>query len=311
MKKKITVVTPTFNENKNVEEVYNRVKNVLKNHDTQILYDHLFIDNASQDGTQEKLRNLASNDKNVKVIINRENYGHIKSPFYAIKQTNSDAVIFLVADLQDPPELIDKFIQEWLRGEKLVIGVKEKSEENSLIFFIRSMYYKLLNYISKENLQENFLGFGLFDKDVVNFIKTIEDPEPYLRGLVIESGHKPKQVAYSQNKRMRNFTKNNFFTLYDLAINGFTSYSKLPLRMMIFIGFFLGLLSFLSSFVYLIYKLLFWDEFQLGIAPLLILFFLFFSIIIFFLGIIAEYILAIHIKLRNRPLVIEKERINF
>lgn len=309
--KKITVVTPTFNENENIELVYKRVKDVLQNYDKQISYDHLFIDNASQDGTQEKLRNIASNDKNVKVIINRENYGHIKSPFYAIKQTNSDAVIFLVADLQDPPELIDKFIQEWLRGEKLVIGIKEKSEEHSLIFFIRSIYYKFLNYISKENLQENFLGFGLFDKDVVDFIKTIEDPEPYLRGLVIESGHRPKQIKYSQNKRIKNITKNNFFTLYDLAVIGFTSYSKLPLRMIIFTGFFLGIFSFIFSIIYLTYKLLFWNEFQAGIAPLLILFLLFFSIIIFFLGIIAEYILAIHIKLRNRPLVIEKERINF
>lgn len=309
--KKITVVTPTFNENENIEEVYKRVKDVFQNYDKQISYDHLFIDNASQDGTQQKLRNLASKDKNVKVIINRENYGHIKSPFYAIKQTNSDAVIFLVADLQDPPELIDKFIQEWLRGEKLVIGIKEKSEEHSLIFFIRSIYYKFLNYISKENLQENFLGFGLFDKDVVDFIKTIEDPEPYLRGLVIESGHRPKQIKYSQNKRIKNITKNNFFTLYDLAVIGFTSYSKLPLRMIIFTGFFLGVFSFIFSIIYLIYKLLFWNEFQAGIAPLLILFLLFFSIIIFFLGIIAEYILAIHIKLRNRPLVIEKERINF
>ena len=306
----ITVVTPTFNEQDNIEKVYNSVKEVF-NHIPDVEYNHVFIDNASKDNSQNILRKIASKDKKVKVIINRTDYGHIKSPFHAIRQTNSDATIFLVCDLQDPPSLINEFIQKWKDGSKLVLGVKKTSKENSFIFFIRKVFYKLLNFISSENLQENFLGFGLYDKEVVNYLKKIEDPEPYLRGLVIESGFQPDIVEYDQEKRRAGFTKNNFFTLYDLAMIGITSYSKAPLRVIILISFVLGLVSFSISLVYLIYKLLFWNEFQLGVAPIIILFTFLFSVVLFFLGIIGEYILSIHIRLRKRPLVIEKERINF
>ena len=309
-KKIITVVTPTFNEEQNIEKVYTAVKEIF-NEIPDIDYDHLFIDNASKDNSQKILRQIAKDDKNVKVIFNRTDYGHIKSPFHAIKQTNSDATIFLVCDLQDPPILINDFVQKWKEGSKLVLGVKKTSKENSFIFFVRQIYYKLLNSISSENLQENFLGFGLYDKEVVNYLKDIDDPEPYLRGLVIESGFKPEIIKYDQEKRMAGITKNNFFTLYDLAMIGITSYSKAPLRIIVLISFMLGLVSFSISIVYFIYKLLYWNEFQLGVAPIIILFTLLFSIVLFFLGIMGEYLLSIHTRLRKRPLVIEKERINF
>ena len=309
-KKNITVVTPTFNEEQNIEKVYTAVKEIF-NEIPDIDYDHLFIDNASKDNSQKILRQIAKDDKNVKVIFNRTDYGHIKSPFHGIKQTNSDATIFLVCDLQDPPILINDFVQKWKEGSKLVLGVKKTSKENSFIFFVRQIYYKLLNSISSENLQENFLGFGLYDKEVVNYLKDIDDPEPYLRGLVIESGFKPEIIKYDQEKRMAGITKNNFFTLYDLAMIGITSYSKAPLRIIVLISFMLGLVSFSISIVYFIYKLLYWNEFQLGVAPIIILFTLLFSIVLFFLGIMGEYLLSIHTRLRKRPLVIEKERINF
>lgn len=309
-KKTITVVTPTFNEEQNIEKIYKIVKEIFNEiHDVN--YNHLFIDNASKDNSQKILRQIATNDKNVQVILNRTDYGHIKSPFHAIKQTNTDATIFLVCDLQDPPILIKNFVKKWRDGSKLVLGVKKTSKENSLVFFVRQVYYKLLNFISSEDLQENFLGFGLYDKEVVNYLKDIDDPEPYLRGLVIESGFKPEIVMYDQEKRVAGITKNNFFTLYDLAMIGITSYSKAPLRIIVLLSFLLGLISLSISIVYFVYKLFYWNEFQLGVAPIIILFTLLFSIVLFFLGIIGEYILSIHIRLRKRPLVIEKERINF
>jgi glycosyltransferase involved in cell wall biosynthesis len=310
IKKTITVITPTFNEEKNIEKVYLEVKKIFKELE-DIEYNHLFIDNDSKDNSQNILREISSRDKNVKLIFNRTNYGHIKSPFHAIRQTTSDATIFLVCDLQDPPNLIKEFISKWKSGSKLVIGVKKSSKENSLVFLVRKIYYKLLNLISSENLQENFLGFGLYDKQVVDYLKKIDDPEPYLRGLVIESGFKPDVIKYDQDKRTAGITKNNFFTLYDLAMIGITSYSKAPLRIIILISFLLGLISLSISVVYLLYKLLFWSEFQLGVAPIIVLFTFLFSIVLFFLGIIGEYILSIHIRLRKRPLVIEKERVNF
>ncbi|MDC0621344.1 glycosyltransferase [Candidatus Pelagibacter sp.] len=306
----ITVVTPTYNEETNIAKVYEQVKNVFTKI-KDIDYIHLFIDNNSKDNSQLILRKIAKEDKKVKVILNRSNYGHIRSPFHAIKQTNSDATIFLVCDLQDPPEVILEFIERWKKGSKLVVGVKKSSKENPSIFFLRKVYYKILNSITSENLQENFLGFGLYDREVVNFLKSIDDPEPYLRGIVIESGFEPDVVYYDQEKRKKGFTKNNFLTLYDLALIGITSYSKAPLRIIVLISFLIAFISFSISLIYLIYKLLYWNEFQLGVAPIIILFTFLFSIILFFLGIIGEYILSIHVRLRNRPLVLEKERINF
>ena len=308
--KTITVVTPVYNEDKNIEIVYEKVKKVFNEIDN-VSYKHLFIDNDSIDKSQNIIRSICKNDKNVLAIFNRKDYGHIKSPYYAITECDTDAVIFLVADLQDPPELIKEFVESWINGEKLVVAVKKTSKESKIFFLVRKIYYFLLNSIADEELQKNFLGFGLFDKEVVNYLKSIKDPEPYLRGLVIESGFKPKIIEYDQNQRERNFTKNNFFTLYDLAMIGITAYSKWPLRIIIFLSFFTGLISFAIGISYGIAKLLYWETFQAGISPLLILVTLMFSIIMFFLGFVAEYILAIHIRLKNRPLVKEKERINF
>ncbi len=308
--KTITVVTPVYNEDKNIEIVYEKVKKVFNEIDN-VSYKHLFIDNDSIDKSQNIIRSICKNDKNVLAIFNRKDYGHIKSPYYAITECDTDAVIFLVADLQDPPELIKEFVESWINGEKLVVAVKKTSKESKIFFLVRKIYYFLLNSIADEELQKNFLGFGLFDKEVVNYLKSIKDPEPYLRGLVIESGFKPKIIEYDQNQRERNFTKNNFFTLYDLAMIGITAYSKWPLRIIIFLSFFTGLISFVVGIGYAIAKLLYWETFQAGISPLLILVTLMFSIIMFFLGFVAEYILAIHIRLKNRPLVKEKERINF
>ena len=310
MKKKISILTPCFNEELNVEVLYQKVKFEMGNL-PNYNYEHLFIDNFSTDSTVLKLKNLAKTDINLKIIVNARNFGHIKSPYYGMLQADGDAVISLVADLQDPPELIPEFIKKWESGHKIVVGVKEKSEESRVMFAIRKLFYKIIDRISDTSQIQNFTGFGLYDRQFIDVLKNIQDPYPYFRGLVSELGFSTFQIPYPQPKRLNGKTKNNFFTLYDMAMLGFTSHSKVPLRMSSFIGFIVAFFSILIAISYLIYKILFWDNFQVGIAPLVIGFFFFGGVQLFFLGIIGEYISAILTQVKNRPLVIEKERINF
>ena len=310
MTKKISIVTPCYNEEFNVEPLYEKVKIEMAKL-SNYTYEHIFIDNFSTDNTLVKLKNIASVDKNVKIIVNARNFGHIKSPYYGMLQADGDVVISLVSDLQDPPELIPDFIKKWEEGYKIVVGVKEKSEENIIMFSIRKLFYKIIDRISDTSQIQNFTGFGLYDRQFMDVLKNIQEPYPYFRGLVSELGFSICQIPYLQPKRSKGNTKNNFFTLYDMAMLGFTSHSKVPLRMSSFIGFVVAFLSILIASIYLIYKILFWDNFQVGIAPLVIGFFFFGGVQLFFLGIIGEYISAILTQVKNRPLVIEKERINF
>ena len=310
MTKKISIVTPCFNEEFNVEPLYEKVKIEMAKL-SNYTYEHIFIDNYSTDNTLLKLKSIASIDKNVKIIVNARNFGHIKSPYYGMLQADGDVVISLVSDLQDPPELIPDFIKKWEEGYKIVVGVKEKSEENIIMFSIRKLFYKTIDRISDTSQIQNFTGFGLYDRQFMDVLKNIQEPYPYFRGLVSEIGFSICQIPYLQPKRSKGNTKNNFFTLYDMAMLGFTSHSKVPLRMSSFIGFIVAFFSILIAITYLIYKILFWDNFQVGIAPLVIGFFFFGGVQLFFLGIIGEYISAILIQVKNRPLVIEKERINF
>ena len=310
MIKKISIVTPCYNEETNVEILYSRVKNVMKLL-TNYTYEHIFIDNDSNDDTLIRLKNIANTDKNLKIIANARNFGHIRSPYYAMMQADGDAVISLVSDLQDPPELIIEFLKYWEAGNKIVIGVKEKSEENIVMFSIRKIFYKLIDKISESKQIRNFTGFGLYDKSFINILKTLNEPYPYFRGIVSELGFSIKEVSYKQPIRISGRTKNNFYTLYDIAMLGFVSHSKIPLRMSSFIGFIVSFFSILIALIYFIYKIFFWSNFQVGIAPLVIGFFFFGGVQLFFLGIIGEYISAIFTQVKNRPLVIEKERINF
>ena len=310
MTKKISIVTPCYNEEFNVEPLYEKVKIEMAKL-SNYTYEHIFIDNYSTDNTLLKLKSIASVDKNVKIIVNARNFGHIKSPYYGMLQADGDVVISLVSDLQDPPELIPDFIKKWEEGYKIVVGVKEKSEENIIMFSIRKLFYKVIDRISDTSQIQNFTGFGLYDRQFMEVLKTVQEPYPYFRGLVSELGFSICQIPYLQPKRSKGNTKNNFFTLYDMAMLGFTSHSKVPLRMSSFIGFIVAFFSILIAISYLVYKILFWDNFQVGIAPLVIGFFFFGGVQLFFLGIIGEYISAILTQVKNRPLVIEKERINF
>ena len=306
----ITVMTACFNEQENIAEVYRQVKDVfseLPGYD----YEHIFIDNSSQDRTVEILKGIAADDKNVKIIVNSRNFGHIRSPFHGMLQASGDAVISLVADLQDPPTMIPDFLEKWKEGYKIVLGVKTQSKETPAMFVIRKLYYEFISRLSEIELTKNNTGFGLYDRSVIEILREINDPYPYFRGLISDIGFPSAKLEYTQPARRRGITKNNFYTLYDMAMLGITNHSKVPLRLAAMLGFAMSGISFLAAIGYLCAKLVFWERFSFGMAPLIISLFFFSSVQLFFIGIIGEYIGAIHTQVLNRPRVIEKERINF
>lgn len=309
-KKLVSIITPCFNEEGNVQTL---VKLVIEQFEKlpQYEYEHIFIDNDSSDDTLKQLRELASNDKRVKIIVNSRNFGHIRSPFYALLQSTGDCTISLVADLQDPPDLIPQFLKKWEEGYKVVAGIKKESAESAAMFFIRSFYYNLINRLSEIPLKKNFTGFGLYDREVINQFKEMKDPYPYFRGMISEVGFKNTEILYSQPVRKRGITSNNFLTLYDIAMLGIVTHSKIPLRIATISGFLLSILALVTAIIYFIAKLLFWENFSMGIAPVVFGLFFFASVQLFFLGIIGEYIGFIFTKVSNRPLVHEQERINF
>lgn len=308
--KKISIVTPCYNEESNVVSLYERISAVF-NTRPNYAYEIIYIDNASTDNTVSIVKSLIAKDANVKLIVNARNFGHIRSPYYGLLQATGDAVVLMASDLQDPPELLPKFISKWEAGFKIVAGVKTTSEESKLFFMLRKTYYKMVNRIANITLINNFTGFGLYDKSVIEIMKNLDDPYPYFRGLVSELGFDVAQVEFNQPQRKRGITKNNFYTLYDIAMLGITSHSKVPLRLAVFGGFTLSAASLFLAFVYLILKLLFWNSFAIGTAPMLIGMFFFASIQLFFLGLLGEYVGNMHTQILNRPLVVEKERVNF
>lgn len=307
--KKISVVTPCYNEEDNVEKLVSLVTEELKKLDFE--FEHIFIDNHSSDQTVNILKKLSQKFPHIKVIVNARNFGHIRSPYYGLMQAYGDAVILLAADLQDPPSLIPELVSQWQKGNNVVIAIKNQSHESALMYFIRTVYYSLINKLADIELAKNFTGFGLYDQKIIRSLRQLNDPYPYFRGLVFELTSSIAKVYYTQPKRFRGITKNNFFTLYDIAMLGICSHSKIPLRIATLAGFIFSILSLLTAVGYGLVKILFWDKIPLGIAPLIVGLFFLFSILLLFIGIIGEYIGFIYTKLVNLPLVIEKERINF
>ena len=309
MSKKISIITPTFNEEKNIEKLCSEISKEMSklNYD----YEHIVIDNHSNDGTISILKKIAARDNKVKVIINSRNFGHIRSPIYGMLQASGDACILMNSDFQDPIELIPKYIKEWEQGNQIILAQRISSDENFFLNSFKNFFYKFINKISDVPLMRNTTGSGLFTKNIVDQIRKIDDPYPYFRGLLSEISSQIKLIQFHQPKRSGGETKNNFYTLYDIGVLGIVKHSKLPLRLMTFIGFFTSIVSIITAAVFFFYKILFWDSFEVGIAPLVIGLFTIASVQIFLLGFIGEYVMTILTHTRKLPLVVEKERINF
>ena len=311
MIKDIVVIIPCYNEELNVEPMAQALTEMFAKDLPNYDYEILFIDNDSKDLTRPKLRKLCENDKHIKAIFNAKNFGQFNSPYYGILQTTGDCVVSMVCDFQDPIELIPKYVHEWENGYKIVIGIKTSSKENKVMYFLRSCYYKLIKKFSDVEQIEHFTGSGLYDKDFVQVLRDLKDPKPFLRGIVAELGFERKEIPYEQPQRRAGKTSNNFYRLYDAAMLSITSYTKVGLRIATIGGAMLSALSLVAAFVYLILKLVWWNEFPAGMAPVLIGMFVLGSVQLFFIGLLGEYILSINDRVMKRPLVVEAERINF
>jgi polyisoprenyl-phosphate glycosyltransferase len=306
----ISVVTPCYNEEENVEQLYRTIREIfagLPGYD----YEQIYIDNASKDGTVAILRRLAAADPRVKVIVNARNFGHVRSPVYGLLQGRGDASILMASDFQDPPELIVPFIRKWEEGYKVVLGVKSETRETLAMRLVRTFYYDFIARLSDIEMTKNNTGFGLYDRRIIDIVREIDDPYPYFRGLISDIGFESAKVEFVKPARLRGITKNNFYTLYDIAMLGITNHSKVPLRIATMLGFLMSAVSLLIAVGYFIAKLILWSTFSIGVAPIIIGLFLFSSVQLFFIGIIGEYLGSIHTQVLRRPLVIEKERINF
>jgi glycosyltransferase involved in cell wall biosynthesis len=308
--KTISIMTPCYNEEENVLNLYNQVRAVMAGIG-KYEYEHVFIDNSSKDNTVAILKHIAAEDPNVKIIVNSRNFGHIRSPIHGLFACRGDAVIGIVADLQDPPPMIADLIREWENGAYCVLGIKRTSEENSLMFWARKQYYKIAERLSSIETIQNYTGFGLYDRKVVDLVRSFDDPYPYFRGMIAEIGLPTVKLLYDQPVRKFGITKNNWYTLYDIGMLGIINHSKVPLRLATFAGFAGGVLSFIIAFGYFLAKLIFWSTFSVGIAPMIIGVFFLQSIMLVFLGIMGEYVGAIYTQLQHRPYAVELERINF
>lgn len=309
--KKISVLIPCYNEEENVVPISKAVIDTITTELPAYDYELVFIDNDSQDNTRPLLRGLCAENPKIKAIFNAKNFGQFNSPYYGMLQCTGDCVISMVADFQDPVELIPKYVHEWENGYKIVIGIKTTSQENKFMYWLRSLYYKMIKKFSNVEQIEHFTGSGLYDRDFIEVLRDLKDPTPFLRGIVAELGYKRKEIPYEQPKRRAGKTHNNFYTLYDAAMLSVTSYTKVALRVATFIGAICSGISFLVAIVYLIMKLIWWDRFPAGIAPMLIGLLFLGSIQILFVGLVGEYVLSINQRVMNRPLVVEEERINF
>ena len=309
--RKISIASGCYNEEGNIQELYDRCRAVLAKFPE---YDYEFVleDNCSTDGTRDVLRRIAAADPKFKVILNAGNFGHIRSPYNALLNATGDAVVWMCSDLQEPPETIEKFIRLWQEGYKVVAGVRRGTRASLLLEFFRKCYYWLLAKSAHGvTVIPKFTGFGLYDRAAIEALKRFNDPYPYVRGLVSEIGFRRATVPFVQDKRKYGVTHNNFFTLYDMAMTGFVNNTKMPLRLAVFFGFVIGALSFAVSLAYLVLKLVFWDSFSLGLAPIIIAQFFFAAVQLVFIGIVGEYLGAVWTQVKNKPLVIEEERINF
>lgn len=310
-KKLISVVLPCYNEEGNVEKISDEIIKLFDGELSKYDYEIIFIDNDSKDHTRDILRLMCKKNKKIKAIFNAKNFGQFNSPYYALLQTKGDAVVSMASDFQDPVETIPEFVKNWEEGYKIVVGVRETSTDGFILRSMKKIYYNLIDKFSNVDQIKMFTGFGLYDKDFINVLRELDDPTPFLRGIVAELGYKRKEIKFKQGKRTSGKTSNNFYTLYDAAMLSFTSYTKVGLRIFTFIGAISSIVAFIVGIVYLIMKLIWWDRFSAGVIPMMIVLLFLGSVQIFFIGLIGEYVLAINQRTMRRPLVVEEERINF
>ena len=309
--KTISILIPCYNEEENVEPIAQAVIGVLEQELPQYDYELVFIDNDSQDNTRPILRRMCGENPRIKAIFNTRNFGQFNSPYYGILQVTGDCVIAMVADFQDPVDLIPRYVKAWEEGYKIVIGIKTSSQENAVMYWLRSCYYKTIRKLSDVEQIEHFTGSGLYDREFIEVLRRLDDPTPFLRGIVAELGYKRKEIPYEQPKRRAGKTHNNFYRLYDAAMLSVTSYTKAGLRLATFVGALSCMASLAVAFLYLIMKLIWWDRFPAGMAPMLLGMLFLGSVQIFFIGMVGEYVLSINQRIMKRPLVIEEERLNF
>ena len=309
--KKISILIPCYNEEENIVPISQAVIETMERDLPEYAFELVFIDNDSTDNTRSLIRGLCGQDRRIKAIFNARNFGQFNSPYYGMLQVTGDCVVEIVADFQDPVDMIPKYVREWEKGYKIVIGIKTSSRENKIMYWLRSCYYKTIKKLSDVEQIEHFTGSGLYDREFIEVLRNLDDPTPFLRGIVAELGYKRKEIPYDQPKRRAGKTHNNFYRLYDAAMLSVTSYTKAGLRLATFFGFFCSLASMCVALVYLVMKLIWWDRFPAGMAPMLIGMLFLGSVQIFFIGLLGEYIMSINQRVMKRPLVIEEERLNF
>lgn len=304
-------MVPCYNEEENVIPMSEALREMFAKDLPDYDYEILFIDNHSTDTTRVKLRQLCGEDSHIKAIFNARNFGQFNSPYYGLLQTTGDCVVSVCADFQDPVDMIPKFVAEWEKGYKIVIGRKTSSKENPIMYHLRGLYYRMIRKMSSVEQIEQFTGFGLYDRAFIQVLRDLDDPTPFIRGIVAELGYERKELEYQQPRRRAGKTHNNWYSLYDAAMLSFTSYTKFGLRLATFSGFLIGMLSVLVGLVYLVMKLLYWDRFEAGMVPVLLGVFFFGAVQLFFIGLMGEYIMSINARVMKRPLVVEEERLNF
>lgn len=309
--KLISIVIPCYNEEENVVAIANAIEQEMQSSLSRYNYEIIFIDNDSQDNTRPLLRELCSRRERVRAILNAKNFGQFNSPYYGMCQANGDCVILMCCDFQDPIEMLPSIVAEWEKGAKIVSCIKTASKENPIMRALRTMYYKTIRRMSSVDQIEHFTGFGLYDRSFVDVLRNLNDPTPFLRGIVAELGFNRVNLPYTQAKRRAGHTHNNFFTLFDAAMLSFTSYTKVGVHILTFVGMLLAAISLIIAAVMLVLKLIYWDRYVAGIAPMLVGLFFLHAMELLFIGFVGEYVMSINTRVMNRPLVIESERLNW
>lgn len=309
--KTISVTIPCWSEEKSVRQMYERLTKIFREQLSRYDYEIIYVDDYSPDNTRNEIRKLCAEDKHVKAVFNARNFGFSRNVFASLLYGTGDATFMLFGDLQDPPELLPQMVAEWEKGKKVIIGQRTTGNENRLMYAMRKLYYKIMEKLADSKQIEHFNGFGLYDRSFIDVLRELDDPAPYLKGIVSELSIELSIIPYEQAASARGKSGSNFLKNYDLAMLGITSYTKILMRLATFVGAGLGVVSALFAIFVLISKLLNWNSYPYGTATIIIGVFFIGAVQLFFTGILGEYILSINTRSMRRPLVVVGEKINF